>query len=188
MHGCRFGLKKGVHPVRKLAPHSPFLNPIENMFSVFKADLEQRLSYVQDRLDDRAAAPAAGHRSLVTLRSLFFHPGCTATRHEAHVVCVHVPCGSRVLDWRYWVMDAMHACNEGNVYNKHTNACTLYMYENACAIHFVCMYTCTSVFIKCELRDGWLAFGCIFPSPLHLLKVAAPLAAKFVRMCHAVFH
>lgn len=58
-----------LHPVRKLAPHSPFLNPIENMFSVFKADLKQRLSQVQDRLDDRAAALAAGHRGLVTWRS-----------------------------------------------------------------------------------------------------------------------
>ena len=63
-----------LHPDCKLAPRSPFLNPIENMISVLKADLEQRLSYVQDRLDDRAAAQAAGNRGLVTWRSLFFHP------------------------------------------------------------------------------------------------------------------
>ena len=31
-----------LHQVRKLAPYSPFLNPIENMFSVFKAYLKQR--------------------------------------------------------------------------------------------------------------------------------------------------
>ena len=39
------------------------------MFSVFKADLKQRLSLVQERLDDRAAALAAGHRGLTTWRS-----------------------------------------------------------------------------------------------------------------------
>ena len=58
-----------LHTVRMLAPYSPFLNPIENMFSVFKADLKQRLSYVQERLDDRAAALAAGYRSIVSWRS-----------------------------------------------------------------------------------------------------------------------
>ena len=57
------------HPVRKLAPYSPFLNPIENMFSVFKADLKQRLGRVQALLDDWAAALAAGHRGLVSWRS-----------------------------------------------------------------------------------------------------------------------
>ena len=57
-----------LHPVRMLAPYSPFLNPIENMFSVFKADLKQRLSHAQDHLENRAAALAAGHRGLVTWR------------------------------------------------------------------------------------------------------------------------
>ena len=28
-------------------------------------------------------------------------------------------------------------------------------------VHIFCMYTCTSVFIKCEMRHGWLALGCI---------------------------
>ena len=56
-----------LHPVRRLAPHSPFLNPIDNMFSVFKAGSEQRLSDVQDRLDDRAAALAAEHGHLAQL-------------------------------------------------------------------------------------------------------------------------
>ena len=55
--------------VRMLPPYSPCLNPIENMFSVFKADLKQRLSHVQGRLDDRAAALAAGHRGLTSWRS-----------------------------------------------------------------------------------------------------------------------
>ena len=36
-----------LHPVRMLAPYSPFLNPMENMFSIFKADIKQRLSYIQ---------------------------------------------------------------------------------------------------------------------------------------------
>ena len=58
-----------THQVRKLAPYSPFLNPIENCFSIFKADLKQRLGQVQHRLDDRAAALAAGHRGLVTWRN-----------------------------------------------------------------------------------------------------------------------
>ena len=56
------------HQVRMLPPHSPFLNPIENVFSVYKADIKQRLGQVQHRLDDRAAALAAGHRGLVTWR------------------------------------------------------------------------------------------------------------------------
>ena len=55
--------------VKKLSPHSPFLNPIENCFSIFKADLKQRLGQIQDRLDDRAAALATGHRGLVSWRS-----------------------------------------------------------------------------------------------------------------------
>ena len=39
------------------------------MFSVFKADLKQRLSHVQSRLDDREAAlVAAGHRGLIIWR------------------------------------------------------------------------------------------------------------------------
>lgn len=57
------------HPVRMLPPHSPFLNPIENVFSMYKADLKHRLVQVQQRLDDRTAALAAGHRGLTSWRS-----------------------------------------------------------------------------------------------------------------------
>ena len=55
-----------THQVQKLAPYSPFLNPIENCFSFYKADLKQRLGQVQGLLDDRAAALAAGHRGVGT--------------------------------------------------------------------------------------------------------------------------
>ena len=58
-----------THQVKKLAPHSPFLNPIENCFSFYKADLKQRLGCVQEMLDDRDAALAAGHRSISTWRN-----------------------------------------------------------------------------------------------------------------------
>ena len=58
-----------THQVKKLAPYSPFLNPIENCFSVFKADLKQRLGQVQGLLDDRGAALAAGHRGIGTWRN-----------------------------------------------------------------------------------------------------------------------
>ena len=55
-----------THEVKKLAPYSPFLNPIENCFSVFKAALKQRLGQVLYLLDDRDAALAAGHRGIST--------------------------------------------------------------------------------------------------------------------------
>ena len=58
------------HAVKKLAPYSPFLNPIENCFSVYKADLKQRLGQVQERLDDRGAALAAGYRSIGAWRKV----------------------------------------------------------------------------------------------------------------------
>ena len=57
-----------THQVKKLAPNSPFLNPIENCFAVYKADLKQRLGQVQELLDDRDAALQAGHRSIKAWR------------------------------------------------------------------------------------------------------------------------
>ena len=50
--------------VRKLPPHSPFLNPIENCFSIYKAEIKQRLSLVQRLLDDRRAANNAGYLNI----------------------------------------------------------------------------------------------------------------------------
>ena len=58
-----------THQVKKLAPYSPFLNPIENCFSVFEVDLKQRLGQVQGLLDDRSAALAAEQRGLGTWRN-----------------------------------------------------------------------------------------------------------------------
>ena len=73
-------------------PYSPFLNSIENLFSVLKADLKQRLSYVQERLDGRAAGLAAGYRScgmvqcIATWRSSILedmaHEGLSAIAQE----------------------------------------------------------------------------------------------------------
>lgn len=46
--------------VVKLPPWSPFLNPIENCFSVMKAAAKQQLALNQPRLNSREAAAAAG--------------------------------------------------------------------------------------------------------------------------------
>lgn len=46
--------------VVKLPPWSPFLNPIENCFSVMKAATKQRLALDQTRFNSREAAAAAG--------------------------------------------------------------------------------------------------------------------------------
>ncbi|KAG7156393.1 putative DDE superfamily endonuclease domain-containing protein 63, partial [Homarus americanus] len=41
--------------IKKLPPHSPFLNPIENCFSVLKATVKRQLNNIADRCDARAA-------------------------------------------------------------------------------------------------------------------------------------
>lgn len=46
--------------VVKLPPWSPFLNPIENCFSVMKAAAKRRMALEQPRLNNREAATAAG--------------------------------------------------------------------------------------------------------------------------------
>ncbi|KAF0291698.1 hypothetical protein FJT64_010213 [Amphibalanus amphitrite] len=46
--------------VVKLPPWSPFLNPIENCFSVMKSAAKRRLAEEQPRLNSREAATAAG--------------------------------------------------------------------------------------------------------------------------------
>ena len=46
--------------VVKLPPWSPFLNPIENCFSVMKAAAKQQMALDQPRLNSREAAAAAG--------------------------------------------------------------------------------------------------------------------------------
>ena len=84
----------GIHPVRMLPPHSPFLNPIENVFSVFKADLKQRLGQVQQRLDERTAALAAGHRGLTywrnaILEDLANQAVATVTQHKVRAAYQH---------------------------------------------------------------------------------------------------
>lgn len=43
------------HPVKKIPPHSPFLNPIENCFSALKANVKRQLNNVVERCDLRAA-------------------------------------------------------------------------------------------------------------------------------------
>lgn len=45
--------------IKYLPPNSPFLNPIENCFSVFKADMKQRLNMIQEEVMNRHAAAAA---------------------------------------------------------------------------------------------------------------------------------
>ena len=45
--------------IKYLPPNSPFLNPIENCFSVFKADMKQRLNMIQQEVINRQAAAAA---------------------------------------------------------------------------------------------------------------------------------
>ena len=72
--------------------------------------IKQRLSHVQDRLDDRAAALAAGDRGLVTWRSSILEdlahlamPAvthekvCTAYHHANTLLCA-LPFDRRVLD------------------------------------------------------------------------------------------
>ena len=53
--------------VKYLPPNSPFLNPIENCFSVFKNDMKRRLNWVQGEVCDRRAA-AAANMSMVSWR------------------------------------------------------------------------------------------------------------------------
>ena len=48
------------HPLQFLPPYSPFLNPIENCFSVLKSSAKQRLAHIQDQTDDRALARRNG--------------------------------------------------------------------------------------------------------------------------------
>ena len=48
------------HHLKRLPAYSPFLNPIENVFSVMKATTKQHLAANQHRLDDRLAAARAG--------------------------------------------------------------------------------------------------------------------------------
>ena len=51
------------HQLRALPAYSPFLNPIENVFSIMKSTTKQHLAANQQRLDDRVAAA----RSRLTL-------------------------------------------------------------------------------------------------------------------------
>ena len=49
-----------THQVKFLPPYSPFLNPIENCFSVLKADAKQRLAHMQEIVDSPALARENG--------------------------------------------------------------------------------------------------------------------------------
>ena len=48
------------HKIKYLPPYSPFLNPIENCFSVLKADLKQRLNVIQETVCSQREANRAG--------------------------------------------------------------------------------------------------------------------------------
>ena len=48
------------HQLRRLPAYSPFLNPIENIFSVMKATTKQHLAANQGRLENRVEAAHAG--------------------------------------------------------------------------------------------------------------------------------
>lgn len=48
------------HLIHFLPPYSPFLNPIENCFSVLKSHAKQRLAHIQDQTDNRALARQHG--------------------------------------------------------------------------------------------------------------------------------
>ena len=103
----------------------------------------QKLIFSSDSADDRAAALAAGHRGLVTWRSLFLHPGCTATWHKAHVVhmCVCMCRAAAVFsteDMKLWML-CMHAMMQMCTANIRLHSCTKMF------VHTFCMYTCTSV-------------------------------------------
>lgn len=49
-----------VHQVKFLPPYSPFLNPIENCFSVLKANGKQRLAHIQHLVDNVVVARENG--------------------------------------------------------------------------------------------------------------------------------
>ena len=46
--------------VKFLPPHSPFLNPIDNCFSVLKAHAKQRIAHIQEEVDSRELARQHG--------------------------------------------------------------------------------------------------------------------------------
>ena len=58
--------------IKKLPPWSPFLNPIENCFSVMKASAKQQIALAQPRLNSREAAAAAGC-SMTAWRNRLLH-------------------------------------------------------------------------------------------------------------------
>ena len=64
------------HQLRRLPAYSPFLNPIENVFSVMKATTKQHLAANQGRLDSRVAAARAG-MTLGNWRSNILKEGIT---------------------------------------------------------------------------------------------------------------
>ena len=49
-----------LHQIEFLPPYSPFLNPIENGFSILKANAKQRLGNIQHIVDDPALARGRG--------------------------------------------------------------------------------------------------------------------------------
>ena len=49
-----------THHIKRLPPYSPFLNPIENVFSVLKSHVKQHMTAQQERMDDRVSAARAG--------------------------------------------------------------------------------------------------------------------------------
>ena len=47
------------HHIKRLPPYSPFLSPIENVFSVLKAHVKQHMAAQQQSVDDRVSAARA---------------------------------------------------------------------------------------------------------------------------------
>ena len=77
------------HHLKRLPAYSPFLNPIENVFSVMKATTKQHLAANQHRLDDRVAAARAGATLTDWRRNISAGPNLTkmGTSPRPH----HVP-------------------------------------------------------------------------------------------------
>ena len=68
--------------VKYLPPYSPFLNPIENCFSVFKHDMKRRPNWIQGEVCDRRAAVAA-NMSMASWRKSLKERGIT---HSIEVI------------------------------------------------------------------------------------------------------
>ena len=62
-----------THQLQRLPPYSPFLNPIENVFSVLKAHVKQHMAAHQPVLDDRVSAAREGMSLEAWRRQILFN-------------------------------------------------------------------------------------------------------------------